>query len=323
MVGGSWWRIAVVVGGLALLNGGVVVLASVTTPSADQRPPVLAIAPREPARPLVDTQGRPLPPRPGPSSEEGPRPSRAAWDRWPSNSAIVISADGRTALVFPRRPEDERPRRGAAGPMVAPSGPAALPASGQTPPQNPPVVTATPVESVANAVIIRPTGAIAPGLSGGSLYAATLVAFLGVGVGLVALFPGHVGRVASVARFRVGRLARLLAVGTLSAVVMLLVSALLAVIVIGAPLVVAIAVGASVAVAFGMVSLAVAVGRRIGGFVRLRRDQPLAQFGLGALVLVPLTLLPWIGWIVGVTLGLLGLGAVVFQRLVSVNRTAE
>ena len=154
---------------------------------------------------------------------------------------------------------------------------------------------------------LQPPAGRGDGWSGWLLYAIGL--FL-AGAILVAALPEYAGRLVATLRGELGRSALL---GVLVGAVVLLVTALLAVSVIGIPLALVLGFAFSLAVFVGQAVAALALGEALIG--QRAAGGRYLTLAVGALIVALLQVVPAIGWLLGLLLGLVGLGAMVPARL--------
>lgn len=201
----------------------------------------------------------------------------------PPSRGIFVSAGGRTGFQFPRPPASS---------------------NRQSPPRpNPDDV-----------LFIRPFGVLQPGQSGAALYFASLAATIGTGLVLFILFPRRLSRISTAMHGSIWHVARLAAIGIVSIVGLSSLLVLLFIVVMGIPVAVAFLAGAAVVITTGIAAVCLALGRRLSAWMRLSRRIPALDLVLGALLLLPLTLIPWAGWLLAALAAIIGLGAVVFTR---------
>ncbi len=138
-----------------------------------------------------------------------------------------------------------------------------------------------------------------------------LLVWVALGLVLVSLLPEHVmfvrTTVASKAR-------RSLFLGLLSLLLAPMVLIVLIALIIPIPLAVLIAIGLIAAWALGTIAIGWLVGEYIMRVIAPRHNTRLAQVTVGLTVLVLVGSLPYIGWIVSIGAGLLGLGATFSSR---------
>lgn len=151
-----------------------------------------------------------------------------------------------------------------------------------------------------------------PGLSDGFAFPFwPIVIWVVLGLALVSLLPEHVmfvrTTVASKARrsLLLGLLSLLLAPAVLIVLIALIIPIPLAVIIVG---------GLIAAWALGTIAIGWLMGEYIMRAIAPRHNTRLAQVTVGLTVLVLVGSLPYIGWLVSIGAGLLGLGAVFLSR---------
>jgi hypothetical protein len=139
----------------------------------------------------------------------------------------------------------------------------------------------------------------------------SLLIWVALGMLLTSLFPEHVMLVRTTA---VSKMRRSSMIGLLSVVLAPPVLIVLIALVVSIPL--AIIVGLGLIAAWGMGT--VAVGWQIGDYILQRiaphRNTRMGQIATGLAVLVLVGSLPYIGWLISIGVGMLGLGAVLLSR---------
>lgn len=151
-----------------------------------------------------------------------------------------------------------------------------------------------------------------PGIGAGFAFPFwSMVIWVTLGLALISLLPEHVmfvrATVASKAR-------RSLFLGLLSLLLAPAVLIVLIALIIPIPLAMLIAIGLIAAWALGTIAIGWLVGEYIMRAIAPRHNTRLAQVTVGLAILVLVGSLPYIGWIVSIGAGLLGLGAVFLSR---------
>ncbi|HEU5375609.1 MAG TPA: hypothetical protein VFV38_09235 [Ktedonobacteraceae bacterium] len=139
----------------------------------------------------------------------------------------------------------------------------------------------------------------------------SIVTWAILGLVLISLFPEHMMFVRTTVA---SKTRRSLFLGLLSLLLAPVVLIILTALIISIPLAILIAIGLIVAWAFGTVAIGWLVGEYIMRAIAPRHNTRLAQVTVGLTALVLVGSLPYIGWIVSVGAGLLGLGAVFLSR---------
>jgi hypothetical protein len=103
-------------------------------------------------------------------------------------------------------------------------------------------------------------------------------------------------------------------VGLLTFAVLLFVVPLLVIICIGIPLVVLLGVAFLAAMLLGRVAIGALIGERLLTALKVKQSQPLLDVVVGIGLVELLAAVPCLGWLLGLTLWLVGLGAVVLTR---------
>lgn len=139
----------------------------------------------------------------------------------------------------------------------------------------------------------------------------SLVTWVALGVLLTSLLPEHVMLVRTTAR---NKIRRSLVLGLLSILLAPVVLAVLVALIIPIPLAILVAIGLIAAWALGTVSVGWLIGEYIMRFVSPHQNTRVLQVVVGLTVLVLAGSLPYIGWLIILGAGLLGLGAVFLSR---------
>lgn len=132
-----------------------------------------------------------------------------------------------------------------------------------------------------------------------------------LGLVLISLFPEHMMFVRATVT---SKTRRSLALGLLSLLLAPAVLIVLIALIIPIPLAILIAVGLIAAWALGTIAIGWLVGEQIMRVIAPRHNTRLAQVTVGLTVLIVVGAIPYIGWIVSIGAGLLGLGAVFLSR---------
>jgi hypothetical protein len=146
------------------------------------------------------------------------------------------------------------------------------------------------------------------------MYLASLVATIGAGAALIFLFPRRMATIGGVITRAPLRWLRLGAIGAVAYVGAAALTLLLVLVVTGIPLAMAMVVALSVATLLGLAAVSLALGGRMLAWMRAPSRHPLLAFCLGAFLLVPLTVVPVVGWGVTIAAAVVGFGAVMLTR---------
>ncbi len=138
-----------------------------------------------------------------------------------------------------------------------------------------------------------------------------VVAWVALGFLLMLLLPEHMTLVRTTVT---SKTRRSLALGTLSILLALPILAILAALIISIPLAIIVAIGLIAAWALGTVAVGSLVGEYIVRVVAPRKNTRPVQVVVGLTVLVLAGSLPYIGWVISIGAGLIGLGAVFLSR---------
>jgi hypothetical protein len=139
----------------------------------------------------------------------------------------------------------------------------------------------------------------------------SLLVWLILGVVLIKLLPEHVMFVRTTAATKTGRS---LLIGLLSILLAPAVLVVLIALILPIPLALILALGLIAAWALGTVAIGWIVGERIMQAIAPRHNTRLIDVVVGLAVLVLVGSLPYIGWLISIGVGLLGLGAVFLSR---------
>ncbi|MFL5626344.1 MAG: hypothetical protein ACJ788_12200 [Ktedonobacteraceae bacterium] len=139
----------------------------------------------------------------------------------------------------------------------------------------------------------------------------SLLIWLALGVLLTSLLPEHVMLVRTTV---VSKTRRSLLIGLLSVLLAPVVLIVLTALVLSIPLAIIVGLGLIAAWALGTVAIGWLVGDYIMRRVAPHRNTRLMQIVVGLTVLVLAGSLPYIGWLISIGVGLLGLGAVFLSR---------
>jgi hypothetical protein len=151
-----------------------------------------------------------------------------------------------------------------------------------------------------------------PGLSNGFAFPFwPIVIWVLLGLGLVSLLPEHVMFVRATVT---GKTRRSLLLGVLSSLLAPAVLIVLIALIIPIPLAIIIVIGLIAAWALGTIAIGWLMGEYIMRALAPRHNTRLAQVTVGVTVLVLVGSLPYIGWLISICAGLLGLGAVFLSR---------
>ncbi len=151
-----------------------------------------------------------------------------------------------------------------------------------------------------------------PGLGSGFAFPFwSLVTWVVLGLALTSLLPEHMTFVRATVT---SKTRRSLFLGLLSVLLAPTVLIILIALILPIPLAILIAVGLIVAWTFGTIAIGWLVGEYIMRAIAPRHNTRLAQVAVGLTALVLLGALPYIGWIISASAGLLGLGAVFLSR---------
>ena len=151
-----------------------------------------------------------------------------------------------------------------------------------------------------------------PGINAGFVFPFwPMVTWVVLGLVLISLLPEHVMFVRTTVA---SKTRRSLLLGVLSLLLAPAVLVVLIALIIPIPLAILIAIGLIAAWALGTIAIGWLVGEYIMRAIAPRHNTRLAQVTVGLTVLVLVGSLPYIGWLVSIGAGLLGLGAVFLSR---------
>jgi len=151
-----------------------------------------------------------------------------------------------------------------------------------------------------------------PGLSSGFVFPFwSIVVWVALGLLLTSLLPEHVMFVRTTVTTKARRS---LLLGLLSLLLAPAVLVVLIALIIPIPLAILVAIGLIAAWALGTIAIGWLVGEYIMRAVAPRHNTRPAQVTVGLTILVLVGSLPYVGWIVSIGAGLLGLGAVFLSR---------
>ncbi|MBI4299521.1 MAG: hypothetical protein HY677_00165 [Chloroflexi bacterium] len=170
------------------------------------------------------------------------------------------------------------------------------------------------VERETRHLLLRPFGLHRPGLPGVWLYIGSVIAWLAAMGIVLALFPG---RVRVLRRSFEGGWQRLAQAGLAGAVGYLFLGALgflMMLIIVGVPLVLLLVMAAALGTLLGLVAIGVALGGWLADRAGCSSPSPLLNLFLGALLLFPISLVPFIGWPVVGLLAVIGFGAALLTK---------
>ncbi|BCL81536.1 hypothetical protein ccbrp13_40010 [Ktedonobacteria bacterium brp13] len=138
-----------------------------------------------------------------------------------------------------------------------------------------------------------------------------IITWVMLGIVLTTLLPEHVMLVRTTAK---SKLRRSLALGLLSMLLAPIILAVLIALIIAIPFAILVAVGFIAAWALGTVSVGWIVGDMIVQRIAPNQNTRMVQIVVGLAVLAFLGSLPYIGWIISLLVGMIGLGAVFLSR---------
>ena len=151
-----------------------------------------------------------------------------------------------------------------------------------------------------------------PGISAGFVFPFwPMVIWVALGLVLVSLLPEHVMFVRTTVA---SKTRRSLLLGLLSLLLAPAILIVLIALIIPIPLAILVAIGLIAAWALGTIAIGWLVGEYIMRAIAPRHNTRLAQVTVGLTLLVLVGSLPYIGWLVSLGAGLLGLGAVFLSR---------
>jgi hypothetical protein len=151
-----------------------------------------------------------------------------------------------------------------------------------------------------------------PGINGGFFFPFwSIIVWVILGLSLVSLLPEHTMFVRTTV---VTKARRSLVLGLISLLLTPAIFIVLIALIIPFPLVILIAVGLIAAWALGTIAIGWLVGEYIMRAIAPRHSMRLSQVAVGLTLLVLVGALPYIGWLVSIGSGLLGLGAVFLSR---------
>jgi hypothetical protein len=139
----------------------------------------------------------------------------------------------------------------------------------------------------------------------------SLVTWIALGMILTYLLPEHMAFVRTTALHKMGRC---MVLGLLTVLLALPILAILIALIVSIPLALLVVVGLIVAWAMGVVAVGSLVGEYVLRKVAMRYNTHLWQLVVGLVVLMAVEWLPYIGLVMQIGVGLLGLGAVFFSR---------
>jgi len=149
------------------------------------------------------------------------------------------------------------------------------------------------------------------GIGGFSFPFWSILAWVALGIVLITLLPEHVMFVRTTAATK---LRRSMLIGLLSVLLAPAVLVVLIALILPIPLAIIVVLGLIAAWALGTVAIGWIVGEHIMRAVAPQHNTRLIQVVVGLVVLVLLGSLPYIGWLINIGVGLLGLGAVLLSR---------
>ncbi len=157
----------------------------------------------------------------------------------------------------------------------------------------------------------KSAGALLSSDFGASFHFWFTLAWVILGMLLTTLLPEHVMLVRTTVRIK---MRRSLVLGLLSILLAPAILAVLIALIISIPLAILVAVGLIAAWALGTVAIGGLIGDSIIRAIAPQQNTRLSQVVVGLLVLALVGLLPYIGWLISIGAGLLGLGAVFLSR---------
>jgi len=151
-----------------------------------------------------------------------------------------------------------------------------------------------------------------PGINGGFVFPFwSIIVWVILGLSLASLFPEHMMFVRTTVATKARRS---LVLGLISLLLAPAVLIVLIALIIPFPLAILIAIGLIAAWALGTIAIGWLVGEYIMRAIAPRHNMRLSQVAVGLTLLVMVGSLPYIGWLVSIGSGLLGLGAVFLSR---------
>jgi hypothetical protein len=139
----------------------------------------------------------------------------------------------------------------------------------------------------------------------------SILTWVALGLALTLLLPEHVMLVRTTATNRKGRS---LVIGLLTILITPAVLVVLIALILPIPLAIIVALGLITAWALGMVAIGWLIGEQIMRAIAPHRNTRTLQIVVGLTALTLVGALPYIGWLVNIVAGLLGLGAVLLSR---------
>jgi hypothetical protein len=139
----------------------------------------------------------------------------------------------------------------------------------------------------------------------------TTLALMALGVVLMLLLPKQVAQVGqTVSEAPLPSIG----VGLLTLLVLLILLPLLVIICIGIPVAILVLLAAAAAAIFGWIAVGIVVGQRVLEALRVGEYQPLLEVIIGVPVVRLLSAVPCLGWLLGLIVTCVGLGAVALTR---------
>lgn len=162
--------------------------------------------------------------------------------------------------------------------------------------------------------MLTPFGVYRSGPAGLLMVGVALAAAVAAGAALLYLVPARLSRVRDTLTVSVRRNLRLSAMGVLAYLLACSLLFVLVALVTGILFAALLAILLTGATFVGLVALALALGRWLRIRLAPQASSPLADLLLGVLVIFPLGLVPWAGWLAALGLGALGFGALLASR---------
>lgn len=231
--------------------------------------------------------------------------------------AFVFTRDGiavgGTAMV--ERPQPQRDSRANILRGFRPGG--TQPATTGPPVQErrqPPTIQEPQRPGETNALRLRPFGPYQRSWVGVSLYVTSFFALLGASTAMVFLWPQRLRRLKETMKTGWKGIMRLALIGFLGYGVASIFITLSGLVIVGLPLAFLIMLGLVLVTLAGLVAVSLTVGSRLAKLGKTNVTSPLFQLILGVLLLFPISIVPFIGWLVVGGLSCLGLGTILLTR---------
>lgn len=166
----------------------------------------------------------------------------------------------------------------------------------------------------ATTAMLTPFGLYQSGPIGIGLAFLSLAALLSIGAATVYLFPDRLRVLRDTLTVPLGRRFNLGFIGLLGYLICLLLLLILVTLVVGLPVAAVLLTLLTATTVLGWVAVGLVCGRWLSDRLALPVSTPLADLAIGLLLLFPLGLIPWLGWILVAALASLGFGAVLVTK---------